>query len=148
MGCRDIAKEMRARAREVRRDGSFGGLFEITVWCSLRKVHVLLAFGVSILNVYLFCGGGLEPFTPKRVHKIVGTQVVKDKLMSADKPGVIVPEVNHFVIGRSAFGVQGLQTSDGATAARYLPNGAGGQLPTLRRLFSGVSYPLSAKAIA
>ena len=123
MGRRDVAAEMRARAREVRRDGSFCGLFEITVWCSLRKVHVLLAFGVGILTVYLFCGGGLEPFTPTRVHTIVVTQVVKGKLMSTDKPGVIVPEVNRFVIGRSAFGGQGLLTSDGATAARYLPDG-------------------------
>ena len=123
MGRRDIAKEMRARAREVRHDGSFGGLFEITVWCSLRKVHVLLAFGVTILNVYVFCGGGLSQFKTTNTPTTVAVQVVHDKLMSADKPDVIVPAVNHFVIGRSDHARQGLETSDGATAARYLPDG-------------------------
>ena len=140
---RGVAAAMRARAREVRHDGSFGGLFEITVWCSMRKVHVLLAFGVSILNVYDFCGRGLTPFTQRAVHKTVVVQVVKDKLMSADKPGVIGPEVNQFVIGRSDFSKQGLQTSDeatGAKAARYLPDG--GAADSCRRCEgSFLAYP-------
>ena len=70
------------------------------------------------------CGTSLKAFTPKQVHNMVFLQVVNNKMMSADKPGAIVPDVNHFVIGRTAFGEQVL-TSDpaGATTAKYLPNG-------------------------
>jgi len=43
--------------------------------------------------------------------------------MSADMPGVIVPVVNHFLIGRSEHTREGLETSVGAMAAMYLPDG-------------------------
>ena len=66
MGKKNIANQMRARARQVRHDGSYGGLFEIAVWCHMRKVNVLLAFGVTILNVYAFFGASLPQFTPTK----------------------------------------------------------------------------------
>ena len=123
MGKKNIANQMRARAREVRHDGSYGGLFEIAVWCYMRKVHILLAFGVTILNVYTFFGTSLPQFTPKKKFNLVAAQVINGKNMSADMPGVIVPVVNHFLIGRSEHAREGLETSVGATAAMYLPGG-------------------------
>ena len=48
---KNAADAMRARAREVRQDASYGGIFEMCVWCRMRKVGLLLAYGVTIINV-------------------------------------------------------------------------------------------------
>ena len=112
MGRRNVAREMRKRAGVVRHDGSHGGRFEITVWCYLKRVHILLAVGLNIMNVYRFCGVGLKDFKPRGVVENVATQLGDGKLMSADKPGASAPDMNHFVAGRSAHGETALPTSD------------------------------------
>ena len=124
MGKSAIAKAMRARARDVRQDGAYCGLLEIAAWCWLKKVHVLLAFGLHIVNVYRFCGDGLPDFKPKKIQRLIAVQASGDKLLSADKPGVSVPDANHFVIGRSAHGKQALDTSEHVSAPRFLPDGS------------------------
>ena len=53
---------MRARAREVRQDASYGGIFEMCVWCRMRKVGLLLAYGVTIINVLPYFGKSLKAF--------------------------------------------------------------------------------------
>ena len=65
---RKVAVAMRARAREVRQDASYGGIFEMLVWCNMRKVHLLLAYGITIMNVFNVCGHGLRPFKPKQTQ--------------------------------------------------------------------------------
>ena len=118
-----IANQARARARAVRQDGSYCGLFEITVWCSMKNVRVLLLFGTRIMNVYAFCGHGLPPIKANATHRLVAVLSSGGKLLSADKPDVSVPEANHFVIVRSAAGQIALDTSEHLTTPRYLPNG-------------------------
>ena len=62
---------MRARAREVRQDASYGGIFEMCVWCRMRKVGILLAYGVTIINIMPSFGKDLKAFKPKNVYKMV-----------------------------------------------------------------------------
>ena len=40
---KEVAEKMRAKARAVRHDGSYGGVFEMCVWCTLKKVSILMA---------------------------------------------------------------------------------------------------------
>ena len=120
---RDVAAAMRARARQVRQDGAYGGLFEIMVWCRLNRMHVLLAFGVSIMDVNRICGAGLRPFKPKVVHKMVACKMVNERAMSADKPGLVVPDVNHFVFAHSRKDGNGL-TTPREDPIPYLPDGS------------------------
>ena len=60
----NTAIAVRARAREVRQDASYGGIFEMCVWCRMRKVGLLLAFGVTIINVLPYLGKSLKAFNP------------------------------------------------------------------------------------
>ena len=52
------ADRLRARAREVRHDASYGGIFEMCVWSSMRKTALFLAYGVTVINVLAFSGCG------------------------------------------------------------------------------------------
>ena len=115
---------MRKRAKVVKDDGAWGGLFEITVWCYLKRIHILLAVGLNIIYVYRFCGVGLRDFIPKATLKMVATQFVDGKLMSADNPCNITPDMNHFVAGRTGHHTTALLTSDKLEAHPYLPDGS------------------------
>ena len=44
------------RSDVVRKMVHTGGLFEICVWYKLKRVHILLAAGTNIMNVYKLCG--------------------------------------------------------------------------------------------
>ena len=148
MGRGEIVEQMRARARDVRQDGSYGGLFEIIAWCHLKKVHVLLAFGSNLLNVYLFCGSGLRAFKPKHITDWWLCRRVGVSCCPPTSPACVFQK-------RTI-----LSSVDRLTARRLwirpttsvppgsCQMGAGGQLATLRWIFTGVSYPLFAKAVA
>ena len=56
MKAKDAAAALRARARAVRHDGSYGGIFEMCVWCHMQKCAILLAVGINIINVLLEFG--------------------------------------------------------------------------------------------
>ena len=113
-----------ARARSVRHDGSYGGVFEMCVWCHMQKVTIVLAVGVTMINVLATFGKNLPSFTPQRTLKIVAGKFVKKTLMSADLPGgVTTPDVNHFVAARSKVHGKGLTKASGASAA-LLPDGS------------------------
>ena len=62
---KNAADRMRARAREVRQDASYGGIFEMCVWCRMRKVGLLLAYGVTIINVLPLFGKDVKGFNHK-----------------------------------------------------------------------------------
>ena len=47
----DIVIQTRKRAGDVRQDGEYCGLFELTVWAALKGLRVLCSFGASILDV-------------------------------------------------------------------------------------------------
>ena len=60
MKAKDAGAALRARAREVRHDGSYGGIFEMLVWCHMHKVGILIAVGINIINVLLQFGKNLN----------------------------------------------------------------------------------------
>ena len=66
---KNAADAMRALAREVRQDASFCGIFEMCVWCRMRKVGLLLAFGVTIINVLPHFGKDLKGFKTTKPTK-------------------------------------------------------------------------------
>ena len=114
---------LRARARAVRHDGSYGGIFEMCVWCHLTKATIILAVGVSMINVLSEFGKRLKSFTLQFTHKMVAREMVNKRFMSADLPGgVTTPDVNHFVVGRSRVRGHGMTKASGgfgrATAER------------------------------
>ena len=118
------SEALRARARAVRRDGSYGGIFEMCVWCHLTKATIILAVGVSMINVLSEFGKNLKSFTPSYTHKMVAGKMVNKRFMSADLPGgVTTPDVNHFVAARSKVRGQGMTKASGASAA-LLPDGS------------------------
>ena len=124
MKAKDAAAALRARARAVRHDGSYGGIFEMCVWCHMTKAALLLAVGVNIINVLGQFGKNLKAFTPSYTHKMVAGKMVNKKLMSASKPGgSTIPDVNHFVVGRSKVRGKGRVTPSGASA-EFLPDGS------------------------
>ena len=55
------ADVVRARAADVLQDGSYCGLFELTVLAAWKNVKVLVVFGTNVLDVYDFFGKGLPP---------------------------------------------------------------------------------------
>ena len=59
---KEAAEAMRATARAVRHDGSYGGVFEMCVWCTMRKVSIILAVGVTMINVVSQFGKQLKPY--------------------------------------------------------------------------------------
>ena len=52
------ADRLRARARKVRHDASYGGIFEMCVWGSMRKTALFLAYDVTVINALAFSGCG------------------------------------------------------------------------------------------
>ena len=96
----NVAIQIRKRAGDVRQDGAYCGLFELIVWAALKNVRVLCSFGTAIQNVYRFCGRTLPQMDPKPTIRVAAVYCTAGGLFSADKPGLAVPEVNHFVAAR------------------------------------------------
>ena len=120
---KDVAEAMRAKARAVRHDGSYGGVFEMCVWCTMKKVSIILAVGVSMIDVVPHFGQKLKRFEPLLTHKMVAGKMINNKLMSATKPNTTIPDVNHFVSARSKVSGHGLTKTTGASAG-FLPDGS------------------------
>ena len=118
-----VADAMRAKACAVRHDGSYGGVFEMCVWCTLKRVSIILAVGVTMINVLSHFGSKLKTYTPTLTHKMVAGKMVNQKLMSATKPNTMLPDVNHFVSARSIVTGQGLTETTDASAG-LLPDGS------------------------
>ena len=123
MAALSLAGQVRARAAQVRQDGAYCGLFESLVLASLRNLTVLLVFGTSVIDVYKFCAEGLPRTTGKDVWRFVAVRTTSSGIMlSADNPGTLAPDANHFMIGRSSFDKRARDTSDDAIV-KYLPTG-------------------------
>ena len=120
---KEIAEAMRAKARAVRHDGSYGGVFEMCVWCNMSKRHILLGVGCTMIDVVAQFSGKLKEYSPKATHKMMAGKMINKRLMSATKPHATVPDVNHFVSARSKVTGQGLTKVTGASA-EYLPDGS------------------------
>ena len=120
---KEVAEAMRAKARAVRHDGSYGGVFEMCVWCTMKKRHIILGVGVTMIDVVSQFGSKLKKYTPFCTHKMVAGKMINKKLMSATKPNTTVPDVNHFVSARSKVKRQGLTKATGASAG-FLPDGS------------------------
>ena len=120
---KEIAEAMRAKARAVRHDGSYGGVFEMCVWCTMKKRHIILGVGCTMIDVVSHFCGRLKRYTPGVTHKMVAVKMLNKKLMSAAKPGMTTPDVNHFVSARSKVTGQGLTKATGASA-EFLPDGS------------------------
>ena len=95
------ADRLRARAREVRHDASYGGIFEMCVWSSMRKTALFLVYGVTVINVLGCFGKQLKASEKDKAHTILVGKMIDGRLMSASKPKQTMPDVNHFVIARS-----------------------------------------------
>ena len=65
---KSLADRLRARAREVRHDASYGGIFEMCVWSSMRKSAILLAYGVTVINVLAIFGKELKAPKTTKTH--------------------------------------------------------------------------------
>jgi hypothetical protein len=92
-----VAAAMRDKAKAVRHDGSYGGLFEMCVWANMKKVSIILAVGVAMFSVVEHFGGRLKTYKPTNVYKMVAGKIINQRFMSASKPKTQLPDVNHFV---------------------------------------------------
>jgi len=120
----EVADAMRAKARAVRHDGSYGGVFEMCVWCTMKKRSIILGVGVTMIDVVSKFAGNVKHYKSLYTHKMVAGKMINKKLMSASKPGgSTIPDVNHFVIGRSKVRGQGKVRPTGASA-EFLPDGS------------------------
>jgi len=120
---KEVADAMRAKARAVRHGGSYGGVFEMCVWCTMKKRCIILGVGGSMIDVVAQFGSKLKTFSPAITHKMMAGKMINKKLMSATKPNTTVPDVNHFVSARSKVRGQGLTKATGASAG-FLPDGS------------------------
>ena len=66
---KEVAEAMRAKARAVRHDGSYGGVFEMCVWCTMKKRGIFLGVGGTIIDVVSQFGSKLKPYTPVGTKK-------------------------------------------------------------------------------
>lgn len=119
----DIELQIRKRSRDVRQDGTYCGLFELTVWAALKELRILCSFGTSIINVHQFCGKGLPSFKKHTTIRVVAVQCTAEGLMSADKAGLSVPEAHHFVAAKEVHGTKAKSTSDEAVPKYTLGGG-------------------------
>ena len=69
---------MRAKALAVRHDGSYGGGFEMCVWCTMKKRCIILGVGATMIDVVSHFGSKLQG------------KMFNNKLMSATKPNTTV----------------------------------------------------------
>ena len=74
----DIVLKIRKRAGDVRQDGQYCGLFELTVWAALKELRVLCSFGTSILNVHHFCGRKLPTFKSRGTIRVAAVYCTAD----------------------------------------------------------------------
>ena len=118
-----VAAAMRDKAKAVRHDGSYGGLFEICVWANMKKVSVILAVGVAMFSVVKHFGGRLKTYKPTNVYKMVAGKIINQRFMFASKPKTQLPDVNHFVSARSKKRGQGLLKPPPASA-EFVPDGS------------------------
>ena len=118
-----VAAAMRAKADAVRHDGSYGGVFEMCVWATMKKVSIIMAVGIVMIPVVAQFGRQLKTYKHLCTHKMVAGKMINKKLMSATKPNTTVPDVNHFVIARSKVVGKGLMKATGASAG-FLPDGS------------------------
>ena len=130
----DIVLEIRKRAGDVRQDGQYCGLFELTVWAAMKELRVLCSFGTSILNVHHFCGKNLPTFKYRGTIRVAAVYCTADGMFSADKPGVLVPEANHFLAAFEQFPHVGKTKTD-RNVRRYKPGGG-------RRTAEEVAYDI------
>ena len=103
---KEVAGAMRSKAGAVRQDGSYGGVFEMCVWCTMKKRAIILGVGGSMIDVVAQFGSKLKKFSPAITHKMMAGKMINKKLMSATKPNTTVPDVNHFVSARSKVNVK------------------------------------------
>ena len=120
---KEVAEAMRAKARAVRHDGSYGGVFEMCVWCTMKKRYIVLGVGCTMIDVVSHFGSKLKQYTPLSTHKMVAGKMINKKLMSATKPNTTFPDVNHFVSARSKVRGKGLTKASEASAG-FLPDGS------------------------
>ena len=92
-----VSAQIRKRAGDVRQDGAYCGVFEITCWAFYKRRRILCSFGTSIQDIYQFCGSGLPKLKYTTTIRVVAVYCTDGKLLSADKPGSAVPQANHFV---------------------------------------------------
>ena len=118
-----VAAAMRAKADAVRHDGSYGGVFEMCVWATMKKVSIIMAVGIVMIPVVAQFGRQLKTYKPLLTHKMVAGKMINKKLMCANKPDTKIPDVNHFVSARSKVTGQGLVKTTGASAG-FLPDGS------------------------
>jgi hypothetical protein len=118
-----VAAAMRDKAKAVRHDGSYGGLFEMCVWAKMKNVSIILAVGVAMFSVVARFGGRLKAYKPTCVHKMVAGKMINQRFMSASKPKTKIPDVNHFVSARSKVSGRGLLKPPGASA-EFVPDGS------------------------
>ena len=78
-----VAAAMRDKAKAVRHDGSYGGLFEMCVWAKMKNVSIILAVGVAMFSVVAHFGCKLKTYKPTCVHKMVAGKMINQRFMSA-----------------------------------------------------------------
>ena len=63
----------------------------------MKRVSIILAVGVTMINVLSHFGSKLKTYTPTLTHKMVAGEMVNKKFMSATHANTTLPDVNHFV---------------------------------------------------
>jgi len=129
-----IVLEIRKRAGDVRQDGEYCGLFELTVWAALKELKILCSFGTSIVNVHEFCGEDLPKVQHRATIRVAAVYCTEDRMFSADKPGLVVPEANHFLAAHEQSKCSGKTATD-TSVRKYKPCGG-------RRTAEEVAYDI------
>ena len=140
---RRIASQIHNRAGDVRQDGKYCGLFELTVWSELKDVRILLAYGKEILDVHHFCIKDVPRVSPDRTMRIAAVYRTAAEDLSADNPDAFHPEANHFLAANEQAYRIGLNAnSDSSHVRRYNFPGK------LRRTAEQVAYDIGWRLVA
>ena len=115
---RRIASQIHNRAVDVRQDGKYCGLFELTVWSALKDVRILLAYGKEILDVHIFCIKDVPRVSPNRTMRIAAVYRTAAEDLSADNPDAFHPEANHFLAANEQAYRTGLNANSDSSHVR------------------------------
>ena len=95
----DTESRIVQRAEEVRRVGTYLGLFEWVVWGEMHGCHVHLLLGDHVTDIRACFAPGLPALVSDDIHRVAGVWSSHGLWLSAVRNGVAVPQMNHFVIG-------------------------------------------------
>ena len=105
------------RAEEVRCVGTYLGFFEWVVWGDMSGSHVHMLLGDHVTDIRACFAPGLPALVSDDIHRVAGVWSSHGLWLSSVRDGILLPRVNHYVIGVAAHGSASAASSSWENAA-------------------------------